>query len=273
MSETDLPLILEPEQLDDLLERPDIRVIDLSRPQVHAQYRVPGASHVDYGEIVTSRRPVGGLLPDAAAFADLMSRHGIGPETWVVAYDDEGGGCAARLLYTLQAYGHRRGSLLSGGIHAWANEGHRLDLTPPKAREARFEASYDASVVADADYIMSRLGAADFALLDARSAPEYHGSRAFAAKAGHIPGAVHLEWTDAMDRDHNLRLRPQSELRAMVEARGLSAERETVVYCQTHHRSALSYVMLQSLGFERLRGYPGSWSDWGNRQETPVETG
>lgn len=271
MNELALPLVVEPEQLESLLDDPRLRVIDLSKPQVFAQYRVPGALHLDYGQIVRQQRPVGGLLPEPSVFAGLMSSLGVSDETAVVAYDDEGGGCAARLVYTLQAFGHRGGSVLNGGIHAWANEGHRMDLTSHPLESTQFEARYNPDVVADADYIQSRLGAADFALLDARSVGEYTGAKVYAARGGRIPGAIHFEWTDAMDRERNLRLRDTDELRRMVDSRGLDPASETVVYCQTHHRSALSYVMLQWLGFERLRGYPGSWSDWGNRADTPIE--
>jgi thiosulfate/3-mercaptopyruvate sulfurtransferase len=109
------------------------------------------------------------------------------------------------------------------------------------------------------------------ALLDARSLPEYNGSKVFASKGGHIPGAKHYEWTEAMDRAHNLRLLSHHLIQQKLDQLGLTKDREIIVYCQSHHRSAFSYVMLRALGYDNVKGYPGSWSDWGNRQDTPVE--
>ncbi|MCW8909638.1 MAG: rhodanese-like domain-containing protein, partial [Gammaproteobacteria bacterium] len=100
---------------------------------------------------------------------------------------------------------------------------------------------------------------------------EYDGSKKFAERGGHIPGAIHFEWTDGMDRQRNYRLLADDELKSKLNALGLTEDKEIIVYCQTHHRSALSYFMLKQLGYEKVRGYPGSWSEWGNRMDTPVE--
>ena len=104
-----------------------------------------------------------------------------------------------------------------------------------------------------------------------RSPAEFTGARKFADRAGHIPGAAHLEWTDMMDKQRNLRLLPDDQLRAMLAERGVTPDKEIITYCQTHHRSAYSYVVLKHLGYENVRGYPGSWSDWGNNPALPVE--
>jgi thiosulfate/3-mercaptopyruvate sulfurtransferase len=119
---------------------------------------------------------------------------------------------------------------------------------------------------------MQRLQDDDFGLLDARSLEEYTGARRYAERGGHIPGARHFEWTRGMDPEHNYRLLPVNELKRQLVELQLTENREITVYCQTHHRSALSYLMLKYLGYERVRGYQGSWSDWGNRSDTPIES-
>lgn len=272
MSNSPLPLLLEPEALEPLLGDPTLLLVDLSRGEIHAQYHLPGAIHLDYSRIVRTAPPVGGLLPDAAQLSEALSAIGLMPERHVVAYDDEGGGKACRLLWTLEALGHRRYSLLNGGLHAWANEGHPLTREPARPARSTYQARLvnAGTVVADTAYILVHLADDSHALLDARSAAEYHGLKRYSARGGHIPGAVNLDWTETMDQGRNLRLKPAAELRRQLEGLGITPDKEVVAYCQTHHRSAHTWFMLHWLGY-RAKGYAGSWSDWGNREDTPIE--
>ncbi len=112
----------------------------------------------------------------------------------------------------------------------------------------------------------------DLALWDARSVNEYRGISRFSHYPGHIPGAVNLDWLEVMDRQNNIRLKPESDLRNMLTGLGITPDKEVITYCQTHHRSSLTWFVLNYLGYPQARGYPGSWSDWGNRDETPKET-
>ena len=267
----DLPLIVEPEELEAVLGQPGLLVVDLSRQSTHAQFHLPGAVFLEYASIIRPQPPAMGMLPDSAHLERVLSAIGIGPDSHVVAYDDEGGGKAARLLFTLDVMGHTRYSLLNGGLHAWANEGHTLGKQIVQPQAARFEAHPDPAPLADKAYILERLGSPDLALVDTRNDQEYSGARRFAQKAGHIPGAVHWEWTQSMDMNRNLRLKPAEQLRAGLAALGVTTDREAVVYCQTHHRAAHTYITLKALGFPRVKGYPGAWSEWGNSPDTPVE--
>ena len=124
---------------------------------------------------------------------------------------------------------------------------------------------------ADAGYILARLDDPGTALLDTRTPEEFSGERVRAARGGHIPGAVNFNWVEAMDADHNLRLKPAPVLLESLAALGVTPDKEVIAYCQTHHRSSHTFVVLKWLGFERVRGYPGAWSEWGNREDTPVE--
>jgi 3-mercaptopyruvate sulfurtransferase SseA len=87
-----------------------------------------------------------------------------------------------------------------------------------------------------------------------------------------VPGAVNFDWVNAIDQQRNLRLKPAEELRTLLETAGVTPDREVIVYCQTHHRSSHTYVVLKSLGYPRIKGYPGAWSEWGNLTDTPIET-
>jgi len=121
--------------------------------------------------------------------------------------------------------------------------------------------------------VLASLSNPDCVIWDARSKEEFTGMRAFAQKAGHIPGAKHFEWTEAMDKARHYRLMDLSFLRSQLADLGISADKEVITHCQTHHRSGFTYLVGKVLGFPKIRAYPGSWSEWGNSPDTPVEQG
>lgn len=267
-----LPLVIEPEDFEKIKDDNNILLVDISNVTQYAQAHIPGAVFLDYSAIVGMNKPVMGLLPEPQQINSAMQSIGLTNDKHIVVYDEEGGGKAARLIWTLHAYGFNNISMINGGLVSWANEGHPLSNETTRAAAGNIQLDYsNPSVVADGDYILSRLGSEDLSLLDARSIGEYTGAKAFAQRPGHIPGAIHFEWTDGLDAQRNYRLKNNNELQQMLDAKGLTKDKETIVYCQTHHRSALSYVMLKHLGYENVRGYQGSWSEWGNRSDTPVE--
>ena len=273
MNIENLPLLVEPDQLEPLLGSEGLLVVDVCKDTTYTQLHIPGAVHLAYAQITASRGMTHGLLPTHEQLERVFSAYGIDRDTLVVAYDDEGGGNACRLLWTLEVMGHQRFSLLNGGLHAWANEKHSLSQEPSHPKATEFTAHPDMSKVADAEFIQQRLDRDELALWDARSSNEYTGVSRFSQFPGHIPGAANLDWLEVMDRERNLRLKPADELRDLLAGLGITADKEVVTYCQTHHRSSLAYFVLKHLGFERTRGYPGSWSDWGNRSETPKAQG
>ena len=270
-TQTLLPLVLDPALLEKNLGHDDIRIVDLGKPDIYQQAHIPGAVFLDYGRIVRTEKPVMGLLPDEITFETILSALGINKDTHVIAYDDEGGGKASRFLWTLDTIGHEKFSLLDGGLHAWANEGRILDNKTVNIKASDYSVSYkNQSATTNKDYITSNLSNDDTIMVDCRSPQEFNGQRVMASKGGHIPGAINMDWSLSMDQNRNYRLKTQEELESLLDNLGIEKSKEAIVYCQSHHRSALSYIMLKSLGY-RVKGYPGSWSEWGNLADTPTE--
>ncbi|MDH3314436.1 MAG: sulfurtransferase [Gammaproteobacteria bacterium] len=270
MNAASYPLILEPREFS-LPAAEGVLVVDLCKPETYAEAHLPGAVHLDYAALTLSRPPVGGLLPGDTELSRVLSAIGLTPDKHVVAYDDEGGGKASRLLWTLDVLGHSRISLLDGGYRAWTEAALPLEREPVIAAVSEYRAISGEDARADRDYILGRLGSPDFALVDARTPEEYSGKNRRAERGGHIPGAVNFNWVNAMDPEREMRLKPRDELAENFAALGVTQDKEVVAYCHTHHRSSHTYIVLKSLGIERLRGYPGSWSDWGNDPSSPIE--
>ncbi len=271
MHQAKIPLILDADDVANLLGSDGIVIVDLSNESIYDSGHIPGAVHIEAGDLVDAKPPVMGLLPPEAALSELLSAAGIRPDHHVIAYDGENTLKACRFLWTLDVIGHRGFSLLNGGLNAWLDAGQELDDALPNVTPTRYPVSYDASRIADRDYILARLDDPDVIVLDTRSELEYNGVDRRAARGGHIPGARNLDWTRTVIGGGDFRFRPVEEVRALYFHENVTSDKEIIVHCQTHMRSCHSYILLKALGFERLRGYPGSWSDWGNRPETPIE--
>jgi len=271
MTALDLPLVVEANELASQLGQNNLLVVDLCQESTYNQYHIPGAVHIEYGQIIAADPPVHGLIPETADLERLFSAIGISNDTHVVAYDDEGGGKSSRLLWTLEIMGHKHMSILNGGLYAWANNGHQLDSDVVEAEPTTFISHYSAEPIAEAEYILQKLDSDDVVLIDARSRDEYMGRQMRPGRVGHIPGAKHWDWQDIMDPLNNQCFKPRGELEQALAERGVTPDKQVITYCQTNHRSSLTYIALKSLGYTQVKSYPGSWSDWGNREDTPVE--
>ncbi len=273
MTQRTVPLIIEPEALEKRLGEKNLLVVDMSSKANYLQHHIPGAVWLECSSILAHRRPVMGLLPSNLQLGEVLSDIGMTEESWVVACDDEGGGKASRLLWTLDVLGHERFSLLDGGMRAWLAEGRPVSDERVTPVPGDYTARRREGPIIDKAALLDSLGDPDVVLVDARSPAEFRGDDVRAARGGHIPGAVNLEWTRLMDPERNMRLKPEPELRAMFESLGVTPDKKVIVYCQTHHRSSLTYLVLKALGYSSVKGYAGAWSEWGNDPDTPVEAG
>lgn len=265
MTDIEFPLLIEPSQLQPMLGSPNLLVVDLCRPQQYSNAHIPGAVYLPFAQLMSGQAPAPGKLPPEQQISQALSAIGLTPETHVVAYDDEGGGWAGRLLWTLEIIGHSSYSYLNGGLHAWANEQRPLEDNITAPTPSQYEAHYQAGQGVSKEDIVAELAQpqSDFIIWDARSQEEYQR---------HIPGAVNYEWIRAMNQHNGLRIRDHNEIRAELAALGITPDKQIITHCQSHHRSSFTWMLGKILGFTNIQAYPGSWAEWDSDPNTPVET-
>ncbi len=264
-----MPLIIEPEDFVEQLDHSNLVIVDLSRIENFSRAHLPHSHHLDFRHLMCGQLPAAGKVPSEQLISRLINSLGIDDTSWVVALDDEGGGWAGRFLWTLHLVGLRNFSYLNGGLVTWVNEGFPTTSDIIKAETKSGHYTFDSSELIEAETLINLFnGTQAPQIWDARSPQEYDGTQKNAARSGHMPGAINLDWLELMDPSRNLRLK--HNIKDLVEAHGLSLDKKTVTHCQSHHRSGLTWLVGKNLNMDII-GYHGSWSEWGNRQDTQVE--
>jgi thiosulfate/3-mercaptopyruvate sulfurtransferase len=264
-------LLISPADLAAQLGAPDAPLlIDLRPAEAWAAGHIPGAVHLDiFGVslIDTDPAPLRAFL---WILEHLFATRGVSAARRVVVYDDKSGNRAARAFWALEYFGHEHTRLLDGGFGAWQAGGHPISDEPVAPVATHWTGTRVDERLATWRDVHERLESADAVILDTRSESEYLGTLVRAARGGCIPGAVHLEWSDNLRPDGSFR--SADELRATYERLGVTPDKEVLTYCQGGYRAAHGYLALRLLGFPRVRNYVGSWKEWGDRLELPVQS-
>jgi thiosulfate/3-mercaptopyruvate sulfurtransferase len=263
-------LLTTPAALSEALAGPNKPlVLDIRAPEDFANGHIPGAGHLDLWGVSLIDTDPAPLKAFMWIIDHLLNLRGVNASTPVVVYDDQSGVRAARAFWFLEYFGHPRVQVLDGGFGAWTQAGQpvaREAAPPPKSA---WTGTPQPATLATWRDVADRLGKPGVVILDTRSDEEYHGTLVRARRGGAIPGAAHVEWKRNLGPDGAFK--PAAELRAMYENAGVTPDKEVVTYCQGGYRAAHAYLALRLLGYPRVRNYTGSWKEWGDREDLPIE--
>ncbi len=270
-------LIIKAAELDKLLKdskQGEVLLLDLSDNETYKEGSIPNAIYFDYAGLISGEPPFPHKLPTADKFAKALAAVGYDKSQHIVAFDDEFGLKAARLYWTLRMAGLDNFSLLNGGLSAWLAAGYQqapgTSAATPAAVMDLAWSDDDSSYLASAEQINSSLANEDMFIWDARSYPEWTGEERYAERGGRIPTAQHLEWKRFLHDSGELY--GKEELTKMLK-NFLGDNKKTIVaYCQAHRRSAMAFLISAYVGIS-IKGYDGSWMEWGNTPSLPLESG
>jgi thiosulfate/3-mercaptopyruvate sulfurtransferase len=264
----------------DHLHDPSIRVVEVSvETSLYDTEHLPGA--VNFSWTSQLQDQVQRDIISREAFEALLSRSGIDTDTHVILYGDNNNWFAAYGFWIFQYYGHDNVSLMDGGLKKWKLENRTMTAEVPSYAHTPYKiAKINTEYRADRDYVKSRLGKQGFALVDVRSPAEYSGEiiappglPETAQRAGHIPGAANIPWSQAVAEDGTYK--PKAELAKLYANKGIVANGDEIIaYCRIGERSSHTWVVLKHiLGCEQVRNYDGSWTEWGNLIGNPIKKG
>jgi len=259
------PLLLNHQQISR-----DQILIDTRGEADYQKGHIPGAVNIPGNALQDPLSPRG-QLKSLEDIEKILGAAGVSPQDWVVAYDDSGLVPSSRLFWVLDQLGHQNKSLLNGGFTHWLGQDGLIEKESCALPEVPYAGKRDRTPLITTEELIAALDKDDHQIIDTRSREEYEGLLETAQRNGHIPGAIHINWEDNIESLFDPRIRHRELLLRFYREKGIDPARKTVVYCRSGARSSMSYFTLRYLGYSPVLNYSGSWLEWGNRQDTPID--
>lgn len=236
------------------------------------QKRIPGARYFDFDKTICDQNAsLAHMLPNADYFAQEVGKLGVSNDSFVVAYDGAGWFSAARCWWMFRVFGHDRVAVLDGGMPKWTKEGKPMEETPPSETGlVEYSATFRPHLVKSADEVLKATETAT--IFDARSAGRYHGTEPeprAGLRSGHIPGSQSMPFTSLLSEDGTLR--SAAELQAIFDQTKFNPDADTICSCGSGVTACNVALALHVLGHDKVAVYDGSWSEWGQREDLPIE--
>jgi len=257
-------MLISTAELEKIIDDPNLILIDTRSFQEYSLGHITNAVNLDLFSFHWIDTSQDGISSFNQQFTKIFSRVGVSEEKKVVFYDDVSGMLAARGVWLLEYLSHHNVSMLDGGFIKWKNEERTWDTVPVANMYANFSAKPNPKVLAGFEYVLDNLD--KITILDARSKEEFDGKLVRAARGGHIPTSTNIDYTENISKDGTLK--NNEELSKLYQ---MSKDAEIVTYCQGAYRAANTFLALKKIGFTDVKVYLGSWGEWGNKLELPIE--
>jgi thiosulfate/3-mercaptopyruvate sulfurtransferase len=262
-------LLVNANWVEEHIGQEGVYIIDV-RKAGYDQGHIPTAVHLSIDKLVDEDHPVEGYLISKQKFEHLMQNLGVRNDQTIVIYDEGKETSATRMFYALEYYGHDNVRLLNGGYQAWLADQKEVSKEASLKSKGDFKATIKKDLMVKKEDVRKMIGKEEVVLFDVRSPEEYKGEKVLARRGGHIPSAVNLEWTTVLKDDEVPFFKEATQISKLLEGVGVIPEKSIVVYCHKANRASHMYYTLRLMGFEDITVYEGSWIEWGNDRNTPI---
>ena len=266
-------VLVDTEWIEAHVADPGVRVLEVGgNADAFTEGHLPGASFLSMGRLSNPDDPIRGQIATAAQVSAALSGAGVGRDQTVVLYDRRNNLFAARAYWVLKYYQHSDVRIYNGGTPKWAEGGRALSTETGEHAPSSYQAGpTDPEISTTWQYVVDHTDDPSTLFCDTRGPDEYLGRDVRAARGGHIPGSINVEWTAAVNSDGTFK--SSEELAALYGGAGFTPDKQIITYCQSGVRGAHTWFVLRELlGYPSVRNYDGSWGEYGNNPESPIES-